>query len=234
MSNELAATSISNGRVALTKGGSLKDIREAIKFHPEVKVNLPEVEPVERVELTHEAKDALKNLPEVFNSVDPSVARVLTDEELEDIYEERNTIRALEDELKNRQERIKEILRVHTDRVAEGRGDADESTPKDARGHYIVSGPGNPYRVPIGDTQFDVSQEYRSGQVSVNDEALEELAESDRPTYLALTRARRVFDEEKALEFLQKNPDGLEVFAKVTKRGMPHTALFFRKKRTKK
>lgn len=231
--SEVESTSYAKGKLALQKGASLKDVQEALKFHPDVSVRQTEVDEVERVELTKEGQEALQRLPEVFNSVDPEVPRFLSEKELGDILEERNTLIALKNELKLREERIKEILRNHQDRQAEWEGLADVDTPVDARGHYIVAKPGDTYRTEIPGHDLEVSQEYRSGKISISNEGLKELEQEDRNTYLAFTRAVRVFDEDKALAYLQKNPDALPYIPLVTERGAPHTALFFRKPKKK-
>lgn len=231
--SEIESTSYAKGKIALQKGGSIKDVQEALKFHPDVSVRESEPKEANRVELTYEAQEAINSLPEVFNSVDPDVPRLLTEEERADLLEERNTILALKDELLAREERIKEIYRNHQDRQAESEGRVGKDTPVDSRGHYVIAKPGDTYRTEIPGHDLEVSQEYRSGRVSVDPTALEDLAETDRETYLGFTRSVRVFDEDKALKHLNKNPESMSAVTKITQRGTPHTALFFRKPKKK-
>jgi len=184
------------------------------------------------IELSDEAHHALQVLPAVFGSVQPTSARMLTEEEQRRIGEEALVLDALASDLKARREAISEAIRNHFDQAAITSGRITPDTPQDKHGHYVLSALKRPERLPIPGTNRAWSSEYRSGRVTVSVDELFRLYEEgeiDRATFLAFTKEVRVLDEDKAFKAVRKQPSLLGVLAKITKRGLPGSSLTIRK-----
>lgn len=192
------------------------------------------------VKITGEVREALVLLPQVFGKTLVEDRRTMTNTEVSDAYTEFKTLRTIAATLKQREEVLKENVRIHMDVAAEQDGDATDRTPVDASGHYILPAPGDPVRLPVDGSNEEFSLEYRSGRkgtVSVSSEALLEAYESGQITrdqYLSLTREVRVFDEEKASQAILKDTSLLQVVREATRRSgatEPGTSLTLRKKK---
>jgi septum formation topological specificity factor MinE len=241
---------IERGRIALQQGKSLKEVREAMVAPYEADVARTEALPFPPVpapvEITEEVAEALKALPEVFMVVQPTERRTLTPEEMLAVYEERDVLKVLATFLKTRDEHLKTIIRHHMDVDAEERNIAVpkatvdtatgqvivEATDRTADGHYILCGPERPERAHIPSTNQDWSREFRKGTITSDESVLED-EDIPREVYLAMTRQRRVFDENKAQQAALDNPSMrdqiLGVIAKMTHQGKPTVSLFTRK-----
>jgi septum formation topological specificity factor MinE len=247
---------IEQGRIALQQGKSLREVREAMAAPYQADVARTEALPFPSVpapvEITEDVAEALKRLPEVFMVVQPTERRTLTDEEKIAVYEERDVLKHILVLLETRDEHLKTIIRHHMDVDAEERNIAVqkatvdpgtgqvivEATDRTTDGHYILCGPGNPERTHIPGTNQDWSREYRKGTVTSDESVLDQMHEEgeiDRDVYLAMTRQRRVFDENKAQQAALEKPDLrdeiLRVIAKMTRQGKPSVSLFTRKAR---
>lgn len=217
-------------RLLLGKTTKLDAILKALVEDPTEVVGLPK--PPKKIELSDEAHHALQILPAVFGRVQPEVVRPLTDVEQKEIGEEALTLEAILNDLKARQEAIKETIRHHLDHTAITSGRVTPDTPIDKNGHYVLGELKNPARLPIPGTNREWSSEYRSGKVTLSfDELLRlyEVGEIDRATFLAFTKEVRVLDEEKVYKAVRKQPGLLGVLKKITKRGLPGSALTIRK-----
>lgn len=243
------------GRIALKDGASINEVAETLIESAEV-AHVPSTTAIpfpdlpKAPEITPEAKRALLDLPKVFGQVVMEAPRTLSDSEIADLARERSVVKQITTLLKGREEAIGEYIRTHVDIDASAAGIGVpkdvirsgkvvvEATPRDDAGHYILASKGNPTRVHIEGTNEDFSLEYRagrSGTVSVSSEGLLDLYEAGeitREDYLALTREKRVFDEDKAKAACIKDPRLLGIIAQVTRRtgaGNPGTSLYVRK-----
>lgn len=207
----------------------------------------PFPDPAPALQLTDEVRDALKALPRVFAKVQPSERRSLTEEELVQITEERETLNALLDLLGKRKEAIGTIIRHHQDVEAESAGLVVpkaktarngeiivEASPRDSQGHYLLGRPKNPFKTPVPKRGKAWSQQYSSGSVQYSSDQALQAAESEgklsHDDYLAITTATRVVDQGKIQSLIAKDPArGLRLLRLVVRRGTPSGALFLRK-----
>lgn len=214
-----------------TEGSSTEDILKALVDSPTEQVAIPRAP--KKVELTDEAHRALAVLPAVFGRVQPESARVLTEQEQEALGEEALVLEAILDSLVSRKEAIKEAVRNHLDKAAEEEGDVSADTPKDKNGHYVLGRPRNPWTLRIPGTNKQWSSSYRAGRVSLDGDELLRLYETNeitREQYLEFTREVRVLDENKIWKAVRKSPEKLGLVKKITKRGLPGSALTISKK----
>lgn len=222
--------------VALRENVSLSKIAEILAADspaPAVVVTATPVAPQE-LTITPEVRDALQVLPAVFGAVQPTERRVLTEKEISALATERETIKVLIDLMSKRESTIKEAIRNHVDVDAEASGLADEKTPRDPNGHYILCAPQNPTRLPIPETNQDWSIEFTSGKITISAgelDALYEAGDISREDYLAFTREKRVFDESKATSAILADPTRLSIIKKITKRSSDNTSLTVRKRK---
>lgn len=230
----------------ITKAKSLKDVAEILDVHA-LPVAVTEAEWPKQVTMTEAAKDAIEDLPRVFNRVVPDGPKVFTDDEMVALYEERETLRQAMEPLSGRDEVIKEMVRHHMDLVALEDNRAvprdvvvngnlvAQATPRDEKGHFILASKGNPERASIPGTGQAWSREYRQGAVSYANAssdllALYEAGDITREQYLAMTREIRAFDETKVMEAVRKDPETyLPILKKVAVRTSDGTSMFVRK-----
>lgn len=173
--------------------------------------------------LTQAHKEALRRLPEVYGQVAPESPRLLTDDEVEALVDERTVIEALLSLLKSRKDTsIRETLAYHLDRVAESEGIAGPETPTDTRGHYYVK------------QELEVPEALRKVQRIVSDPKpvvdarmlldLHEEGVLSREEYLSVTSVPEVarnFDEDKARKAIRKNPALMTKIAQAVTRKDP-------------
>lgn len=172
------------------------------------------------VALSDEHRKALKALPGVYGVVAPETARLLTDEELLQITDERDvldTILSLADTRKKGS--LRETVAFHFDRMAEASGAATDAD-RDDKGHVLVK-----QELPVPERGIKWQALVAEGSPRVDSAALLEAhskGEISREDYLALTsvpEVPRVFDEEKARKAIKKNPRLLFALAQATKPG---------------
>jgi hypothetical protein len=169
-------------RLLLGETPKLDAILKALVETPTEVVGQPK--PPKKIELSDEAHHALQILPAVFGRVQPEVVRPLTDVEQKEIGEEALTLEAILNDLKARQEAIKETIRHHLDRTAITSGRVTPDTPIDKNGHYVLGELKNPARLPIPGTNREWSSEYRSGKVTLSFDELLRLYEVGFPAAL--------------------------------------------------
>lgn len=248
MTNTTAALVISaqlKGEIA--KARSLKDVAFALD------TIVPEVAPVtssalypKPVVITPEAQAAMDALPSVFGVVHPDSPKILSDDEMCALYQEREIVREALAPLSGRDEVIKEIVRHHMDLVAiesnvavdrqiiRGGHVVADATPRDTKGHFILASKDRPEQCPIPHTNKAWSREFRSGSISFNFAAgdllaLYEAGDITREQYLNMTRETRVFDEGKTMECLRKDPETyLPIFTAVAQRSADSTSIAVR------
>lgn len=232
----------------IAKASSLKDIAAALDVHvPAAPVYTNVATWPTPLTLTDDQRQALDAIPVVFGKVHPAEPKILDDEEMATLFDEREIVREALAPLQGRDEVIKEIIRHHMDLVAEERNIAvpkdivrggtlvSEATPRDKAGHYILASKGNPERANIPGTDQAWSREYREGGVSfalAADDllAMYEAGKITRENYLAMTRETRVFDEAKTMEAVRKDPETyLPILKAVAVRSDNGTSMFVRK-----
>lgn len=197
--------------------------------------------------LSAEVKAAMLLLPDLFGKVHPVTRRALDENEVKAIGREAELVKAVKAVLEDRDKAIGEIVRVHNDVTAETQGVAVsrphtgrrggeikvivEATQRDSKGHYLLSAPQNPVQVPIPGTGKAFSQEFTSGKISYNEDALQALVDSNAlraAEYRAITTRR--LDPAKMSEFIRKHPArGLEVLRRITRRSAPGQSMYIRK-----
>jgi len=228
--------------IVVKEQGSLDAVQKALvgPYVPPQDLSEVSFPPVPgEVVLTDDVKKALRRLPEVFATVQPTERRALTEEEIKAVEDERDALRKIASLLTSRDEDLKTLIRHHMDVSAEQAGKADpETTDRDAHGHYVIAGPGNPERVPIPGTNLDYSREYRAPKIGTDTSVLADMeaaGEISRETYLAMTREVRVFDDTKTIAALANKPtlrgEILTAIQRMTKPGKPGTSLFTRKRK---
>lgn len=231
----------------IQKAKSLNDVATILDVHALPVPVTTEAEWPAPVEMTDASLDAIEALPRVFNKVHPAAPKILSDEDLVSLYEEREVLRTAMEPLSGRDEVIKEIVRHHMDLVALQDNRAvprdkvvngnvvAEASPRDTAGHFILASKGNPERANIPGTGQAWSREYRQGAVSYAHAAedllaLYEAGDITREQYLAMTREQRVFDETKVMEAVRKDPETyLPILKKVAVRTSDGTSMFVRK-----
>jgi len=238
MSNELQIA-VKRGQVALQDGGDWKTVLRRLfgtsVVEPVETVPFPAV--AQTVDLTDEVKDALVVLPQVFNSVEPHVRRALKPAENAEIHREYAALKVIDKVLGLRIEAIKTTVRHHMDVLAETKTKdaADpETTPRDRNGHYLLAREGQPERVDIPGTNKQWSREFRANDPQISGDLLlgmYERGEIERRDYLAMTRATRVFDEDRAFAAVVDDPRRLEILYKIGSAATPTVQLWVRPKK---
>lgn len=232
----------------ITHATSLKEVAAALDVHvAPAPVYTNSAAWPEALVLTAEQRAALDAVPAVFGVVHPDAPKILTDDEIVALYEERETVREALEPLKGRDEVIKEIMRHHMDLVAEQSNIAvpkdivrngqviAEATPRDANGHYILASKGNPEQARVPGTNQAFVRQYREGGVSFALAAEDLLAMYEegritREQYLSMTRETRVFDEAKTMEAVRKDPETyLPILKAVAVRSDNGTSMYVRK-----
>lgn len=201
-----------------------------------------------KIELTPEAKAAMRDLAAYFSSVDLDQRRTLSVEELSLLGKEEAMILAIVTPLAKRAKAIREIVHVHMDVDAEEQGVAVPkavlgpngetivpATPRDQHGHYLLAKPQDAHVVGVPNSNQEWQQQFGQGAPVVNYSELEAMVDSgeiDNADYLAMTRQVRVIDESKVWEFIRKNKvRGLKILAKLVTKPAPSASMYRRDKK---
>lgn len=228
--SELEAVLGAGRRALEEKGVSFSTVLKALSSRVEPdKAKVPQAPAA--IPMTDELVHALTVLPAVFGKVNPTSVCQLSDEENRALLEENRTLDTILKALTTRLEDTKAIARNHIHMTAVANGDAAAGGEVDQRGHVLVAGPGEPYKVAIPGTDQAWSLQYVAPRTEISDTLLEQLRETDNEAYLALTKTVRVFDEEKAIRSIRKNPGLLRTVHSLIKKGRPSTSLFVRKQK---
>lgn len=180
--------------------------------------------------ITDEERDALARLPELFGQVCPTAPAPLTTDEADALLAERTLLATVEKLAKTRKDDIRAIVSNALDAVLTESGDADDDTPRDTHGWFLVPGE------VAGASNGRFVRTVRRGSASVDLDRLRELADDpdcellDHDDWLALTRQTRVFDEAKAALVLRDKPELLRALAEATVPGTASTVINQRKK----
>lgn len=190
---------------------------------------LPPIDPAKRpkqptaVELvTDGLMSAIKAIPGIFGSVKPRGRRQLTKPELASLETEKTQIDTALKALSKRKDEIHSMLSVHADVVAEKRKLANDDTPQDSKGHYLLAAPGSPEIIPIEGSSRYFTREKSSDKATLSMDkllALYESKEITRAEYLAFTTTQRTIDEEKVRRQLlnrNKRARTREILDKIT------------------
>lgn len=204
----------------------LTELLEALQISTQVVptgVDLPA-----EVLLTENVLADLEILPKDFGSVLPTDRRKLTDDEVRDLFIERERIARIMKTLESRKDAIAVAVKNHCDIEIE-EASKTEGLPRDIRGHYLVP---SDIKIPKLGKRF--TREVRKGAPTVNVEDLERLAKEsaipgfDHEDYLACTTAVRVIDEAKSTVHFRKNPAVLDAFAAAMVPGNTTAAVYQR------
>lgn len=235
MTKELE-TQVKRGIVALDKNADLdlKALATAMmadEYEPPKVEAFPELPKVRQ--LTDAARLAMTKLGEVFGRVQPTERRALDRVERAALVLERETIRQVQDELKGRDEAIKETVRTDMDVQAERDGRANPlTTERDRHGHYLLCGPQKPDVLQVPEVNGRWERIFSKGKTSVSTDALLAMYEQgsiSREEYLAFTEQVRVPSERKIMAFIRQHPErGLELLAQVTQQEPPVVSITFK------
>jgi hypothetical protein len=223
-------------KVAIKEGSIAKidDVFEAVAPQPVSalvgKVPVP-------VEVSDDEKAALERLPEVIGSVVPSERRVLTDDEPDRLLDEREVLKVIEGLVKRRLADISlTVLNHSTVEVEQG---ATDGLMVGADGKPLLNKEGQAIRkvkvlpesaalrscfsveTRAGTPVFDLAQFHKDCE----DPEVTDLTHKD---YLNNTTAVRVFDENKAMANLRRDPDLLLVMSRYVKAPVPTVAVYQR------
>ena len=242
-SSEIVPFSFSRQAKVALKDKPLKEIAETVLggIQPEAAPqDFPEMP--KPLEATAEIRKALKTLSTTFNKTLVTDRRTLSTEEVAALGEEYEAIQAVARLLSTREEQIKEIVRTHQDVEAEERGEAfpvdvkrngnvvASATPRDAKGHYILSSKGQPNDLEIPGTTLKFSNQFSSGKVTENlgeITRMYEAGEIDEKAYREMTVVQRVPDSDKVRRYVLKTGEA-SILARIVKRGRDSQALYLR------
>ena len=201
------------------------------------------------VAITEEQSRALARLQEVYGKVMPTERRELARAEVRDLMEERLVLDEIEGMTKKRKEDQRTIIFNHFDagydRAVGVDGEKDmgrEPPPRNKDGHYVFA---DDEAVPELGKKF--TREVRKGTVTMNPRDLEALVTDEEAKaeirkalnddtwdfthkdFIALTVQTRLFDENKAMIALRKNPGLVAALGHVTKSSAPVVSFHIRK-----
>jgi hypothetical protein len=177
---------------------------------------------------------ALTRLLEIFGSVVPSVRRALEPRERASLMEERQTLGVVENMVESRKDGIRTTILNHNDVTREsgngGKPLRDALIDKD--GHYLADDK-DIVAVPDSDKVFSWETSRREPEINLDrlkalseDPAVPEFTHED---WLAMTVQTRVWDENKTMQHLKKNPKLLSVIARAAEPAVTRGALYVRK-----
>jgi hypothetical protein len=245
-----ALAQVASGDLALVEGGHAWTVATLADALAGPAVPAPEAEsfpsPPKPVKDTPQVLSALKDLPALFGSVHADKRRVLTEEELKVVTREHEAISAVTKPLGKRADEIAELIRMHMDVDAEGRGialaaaqqrggailrPATQRVPSGiAAGHYLLARPEAPYETGVEGFEHSWQQRFVSGKVTKDLSALEQLEQDGtvtRAEYLSFTRETRVLDDEKIAAAIRRAPGrGLQILKAITARGRAGASLY--------
>lgn len=213
-------------RTAASGITSLDDLKKLLRPVPDV---VPQVLP-STTKLDSDDRAALERLPKVYGQVVPTEKRDLTEAEVAALFEERQTLDALEKMIKERKEAIRDTVVNAMDCRYEA-GPSDEEEPdRDKGGHYVRNGA---IRVPDSKQQF--SWEASGGKIQVDLDALREVAadpeipEITHQDFLNMTDQVRVLNVGAFLQEIKDKPELLKVLGQFVSQGAPRGALYIRR-----
>jgi hypothetical protein len=234
-----AVEQIAPGALALAQSGgplSIADLADRLLRPPPLApLDSPFPKPPAAKSVTDKLRASLRSVAAAFGGVQPTERRKLEAAEVKSLTDEASIITAITKPLGARLKDIQEIIRMHSDFLAEEQGMANERISGGVgEGHWLAATPGSPFEIQVDGYEDPWQQRYVKGGVDVSLRTLEELeasGEVTRKEYLALTAEVRVLDETKMASFIHKNPErGLEILRKISTKGAPSGSLYAPKK----
>lgn len=212
-------------KLGSNKAVALKDVL-ALVAPPVPALPVPAKLPVPAV-ITDKQKAALNKLPKVFGLAVPDERRELTPEEVVSLVDEKQTFDEIDKLSKTRKESIRTTLFNHWDVEAESQG-IPEGTERDKDGHYILAA-----ETPVPEREKRWTRQLGEKAPTLDADALQELIDDPdvdftKEDYLSMTVQTRVFDENKAMLALKKNPKLVAAIARATKPGGKTASLYLR------
>jgi hypothetical protein len=231
-----------------------EDLAQKIAPQPEI-IKAPEKLPVAR-KVSDKLKLQVKKLPKVFGVVVPDKVRTLTEDEVIKLLDERDVLDDIADEMAKRKDDIRTTVLNHFDaKVREERcleadndgfmcwqpkeHDTDhrfQFVPVDKDGHFLPASEGEKWTEHAGSAEKKFSWERRvDSKATISPAILEALAEDpecefiSHDDYIAMTTQTRVFDKDKAMVAIQKNPKLLKAIAEATRAGSAGASFWTRK-----
>lgn len=179
--------------VGRTNSGSIdwKDLAKLLSSSEEKTVE--KYKKVLPTDITVEQFEAIEALPGIFGVVVPDTFRKLDEEELEDLVYEREVEDVIAKMLAKRKEDIRTTILNHFDVKNEG-----SDAPRDKDGHFLKSN-----SEVVGNKKF--TWEVNDPDPIINQDKLEELLTEDE--WMHVTVDTRVFDEERAMDYLKLHPE---------------------------
>lgn len=236
MSTDTTALELIKTKTALREGtvAKIDTIFDAVAPKPSspvvAKVPMP-------VAISDDERAALARLPEVIGAVVPTERRVLTEDEPDRLLDEREVLKVIEGLVKRRLSDISLTVLNHSS--AEVDAGATDGVMLDQDGKPLLNKEGQVIRkVKVtpqapqikscfsvetrgGTPAFDLSQ----FEKDCDDPEITDLTHQD---YIDNTTQVRVFDENKVMINLRKNPDLLDTLARYVKAPVPTVAVYVR------
>ncbi len=194
---------IREGKITLAEVVNVLTPTEPEKLPEAFKAPLPAV-------ITTKVSKALEALPGQFGGVVPTERRLLSDEELVQILEERDTIDIILKALKDRKDKsIRTTVLNHIDVALEDELSEERlgELERDPEGHYYYA-----EKVNVAYTGKAFSWEVQDGSSNLSPDklkALDEAGEIDHDLYLSITDQVRVVNEQKVLLAMSKQPEAV-------------------------
>lgn len=194
---------------------------------PEESAPKPAKIPVPAV-ITNEEVQALYDLIVWFGSVVPDTKRVLDQEELDSLQQERKVLKTIASLVGDRIDNITLTVHNHFDAQLESTKTPEEleKIVRTEKGYYLTD-----EEAPSPDLGVRFKRSRVMGTPGVSLEKLEEISEDpevatfSRKEYLACTTPTRVFDENKFMLLLRKNPDLLKILQEALVPGKSHATI---------
>lgn len=240
--NETTGTAIEQiapGALALAQSGGPLNIAELadrlLAPPPLAPLDSPFPKPPAPKSVTDKLRTALRSVAAAFGGVQPTERRKLEAAELKTLTDEAAIITAITKPLGARLKDIQDIVRMHSDFLAEEQHlDNERLSGGVGGGHWLAATPGAPFEIPVEGYEDAWHQRYVKGGVDTSIRALEDLEKAGdltRKEYLAMTAEVRVLDETKMASFIHKNPlRGLEILRKISTKSPASASLYAPKK----
>lgn len=166
----------------------------------------------EKTLLQPAVQQAMTELPSLFGKVQPASRRLVNGKEQGRLGAERRAIDAILKALKGRKDEIAEIMGTHFDVLAENKGKATDTSPRDTKGHYLLATPGTPEIQEVPDSDECWVRQRQSDKTVPSLSKLEQaLADGTitREEYLKVTKpvTGREWDEDTLRKMLVSEKD---------------------------
>lgn len=221
---------LSGVRAALSRvKATVTDVLNAAKPQKDL-VTLAETPIPQSAALNEDAEEAVSKVAKLLSELDlPDRRRMLTKDELETLTRTYIEWDKASKGLDRSRDQIKAAIFNHFDAVAAHDGKIDLDTQHTKEGWAIVEDKAS---AAVPGLDFKLTREVAGGKTELDLDRLRDLVEDEiisQEDFLALTRQIRVVDENRALEWLRKNPERAHLLLEGTKTGSARASMYLRK-----